>query len=90
VRAIITDEIRLCPRIDRRPKCRFAGRGFEAGWMQDAFPGQGLSEATTKRPACTEKDGFDHYKGYRLGVYLVYGFLCRCATVGLLQHLCES
>ncbi|MGA7832731.1 MAG: hypothetical protein WCA21_17375 [Terracidiphilus sp.] len=31
----------------------------------------------------------DHYKGYRLGLYLVYGFLRRYATVGLLQLICE-
>jgi hypothetical protein len=49
-----------------------------------------VSGATTKRSACTEEDVFDHCKGYRLGLHLVYGFLRRCATVGLLQHICES
>jgi hypothetical protein len=53
------------------------------------FKDEGLSGATTKRPACTEEDGLDHYKGYRLGLYLVYCFLRRCATVGLLQLICE-
>ena len=54
------------------------------------FKDEGLSGATTKRPACAEADGLSHYIGYRLGLYLAYGFLRRRATVGLLQHKCES
>ena len=53
------------------------------------FKDEGLSGATTKRPACAEADGLSHYIGYRLGLYLAYGFLRRRATVGLLQHKCE-
>jgi len=34
------------------------------------FKDEGLSGATTKRPACAEADGLGHYKGYRLGLYL--------------------
>jgi hypothetical protein len=30
------------------------------------------------------------YKSYCLGLYLAHGFLLRRATVGLLQHKCES
>ena len=54
------------------------------------FKDEGLSGATTKRPACAEADGLGHYKGYRLGLYLAHGFLHRRTTVGLLQHKCES
>ncbi len=50
------------------------------------FMDEGLSGATTKRPARTEEDGLDHYKGDCLGLYLGYGFLRRRTTVSLLQH----
>jgi len=46
------------------------------------FKDEGLSGATTKRPACAEADGLGHCKGHRLGLYLAHGFLRRRATVG--------
>ena len=54
------------------------------------FKDEGLSGATTKRHACAEADGLGRYKSYCLGLYLAHGFLLRRATVGLLQHKCES
>jgi len=46
-------EIRLCPRLNRRPRPRLAARRFEKSGCRQTFTDHGLSGATTKRPALT-------------------------------------